>query len=68
LIEREAPNRCCTETWKKRNHWVGSQATTEIATSVSDAEKYLQINRPVRRYGSYLAFDLTKIKSELIRL
>jgi transcriptional regulator ATRX len=49
LIEREAPNRCCTETWKKRNHWVGSQATTEFATSVSDAEKYLQINRPVRR-------------------
>ncbi|CAK8572305.1 unnamed protein product [Lathyrus sativus] len=49
LIERDAPNVCRTEAWKKRNHWVGSQATSEIATSVSDAEKYLQINRPVRR-------------------
>ena len=49
-IEREAPNGCCTEAWKKRNHWVGSQATAEISESVADAEKYLQVHRPVRRY------------------
>ncbi|KAE9611986.1 putative DNA helicase chromatin remodeling SNF2 family [Lupinus albus] len=48
-IEKEAPNGCCTEAWKKRNHWVGSQATAEIAESVAVAEKYLQVNRPVRR-------------------
>ncbi|XP_019439925.1 PREDICTED: protein CHROMATIN REMODELING 20 isoform X2 [Lupinus angustifolius] len=48
-IEKEAPNGCCTEAWKRRNHWVGSQATAEIAESVAVAEKYLQVNRPVRR-------------------
>ncbi|KAL2325330.1 hypothetical protein Fmac_024388 [Flemingia macrophylla] len=49
LIEREAPNVCSTEAWKKRNHWVGSLVTAEIAESVADAEKHLQVNRPVRR-------------------
>ncbi|KAG4997603.1 hypothetical protein JHK85_029042 [Glycine max] len=49
LIEREAPNVCSTEAWKKRNHWVGSLATAEIAESIADAEKHLQVNRPVRR-------------------
>ncbi|KAK7376285.1 hypothetical protein VNO78_34749 [Psophocarpus tetragonolobus] len=48
-IEREAPNVCSTEAWKKRNHWVGSLATAEIAESIADAEKDLQVNRPVRR-------------------
>ncbi|TKY52100.1 CHROMATIN REMODELING 20 [Spatholobus suberectus] len=48
-IEREAPNVCSTEAWKKRNHWVGSLATAEIAESIADAEKHLQVNRPVRR-------------------
>lgn len=55
-IEREAPNGCCTEAWKKRNQWVGSQATDEFAESVADAEKYLQVHRPVRRYSSYVTF------------
>nr|KYP74497.1 Transcriptional regulator ATRX [Cajanus cajan] len=49
MIEREAPNVCSTEAWKKRNHWVGSLATAEIAMSIADAEKHLQVNRPVRR-------------------
>lgn len=49
MIEREAPNVCSTEAWKKRNHWVGSLATAEIAESIADAEKHLQVNRPVRR-------------------
>ncbi|KAJ1409364.1 SNF2-related, N-terminal domain [Sesbania bispinosa] len=48
-IEREAPNGCCTEAWKMRNHWVGSHATAEIAKSIADAEKHLHVNRPVRR-------------------
>ncbi|RDX92098.1 Protein CHROMATIN REMODELING 20 [Mucuna pruriens] len=48
-IEREAPNVCSTEAWKKRNHWAGSLATAEIAESIADAEKHLQVNRPVRR-------------------
>ncbi|CAJ1976268.1 unnamed protein product [Sphenostylis stenocarpa] len=49
LIEKEAPNVCSTEAWKNRNHWVGCVATSEIAESVADAEKHLQVNRPVRR-------------------
>ncbi|XP_014513463.1 protein CHROMATIN REMODELING 20 isoform X1 [Vigna radiata var. radiata] len=49
LIEKEAPNVCSTEAWKKRNHWVGSVATSDIAESIADAEKHLQVNRPVRR-------------------
>ncbi|KAL2950131.1 hypothetical protein AAZX31_20G213300 [Glycine max] len=50
LIEREAPNVCSTEAWKKRNHWVGSLATAEISESIADAEKHLQVNRPVRSF------------------
>ncbi|XXG90588.1 hypothetical protein AAC387_Pa12g2318 [Persea americana] len=48
-IESQAPNGCCTEAWKKRAHWVGSQITNEVTESVADAEKYLQSCRPVRR-------------------
>ncbi|KAK4282924.1 hypothetical protein QN277_014241 [Acacia crassicarpa] len=48
-IEKEAPNGCLTEAWKKRNHWVGTRATEEFVESVADAEKYLQVCRPVRR-------------------
>jgi len=66
LIEREAPNVCSTEAWKKRNHWVGSLATAEIAESIADAEKHLQVNRPVRRYDSYMALDLERIKYVII--
>ncbi|KAJ7978158.1 Protein CHROMATIN REMODELING [Quillaja saponaria] len=49
LIENEAPNGCCTEAWKNRNHWVGSKATGETNELIADAEKYLQTHRPVRR-------------------
>ncbi|XP_059628567.1 protein CHROMATIN REMODELING 20 isoform X2 [Cornus florida] len=48
-IESQAPNGCCTEAWNKRTHWVGSQATGDVTQSVMDAEKYLQVHRPVRR-------------------
>ncbi|XP_062144098.1 protein CHROMATIN REMODELING 20 isoform X2 [Alnus glutinosa] len=48
-IESEAPNGCCTEAWKKRVHWVGSQMTGEITESIADTEKFLKIHRPVRR-------------------
>ncbi|KAK3043158.1 hypothetical protein RJ639_000047 [Escallonia herrerae] len=48
-IESEAPNVCCTEAWKKRTHWVGSQVTSDLTESVAVAEKYLQNHRPVRR-------------------
>ncbi|XP_043703389.1 protein CHROMATIN REMODELING 20 isoform X2 [Telopea speciosissima] len=48
-IESQAPNVCCTEAWKKRVHWVGSQVTSEITESISVAEKYLQTHQPVRR-------------------
>ncbi|KAG2693959.1 hypothetical protein I3760_08G119200 [Carya illinoinensis] len=48
-IESQAPNGCCTEAWKKRVHWVGSQVTGEFTESIADSEKFLQIHRPVRR-------------------
>ncbi|KAJ0967213.1 hypothetical protein J5N97_024130 [Dioscorea zingiberensis] len=48
-IESQAPNGCCTEAWKKRAHWAGSQVTNELNQSVKDAEEYLQSIRPVRR-------------------
>ncbi|KAF8401989.1 hypothetical protein HHK36_012940 [Tetracentron sinense] len=48
-IESQTPNGCCTEAWKKKTHWVGSQVTSEITESIADAEKYLQTHRPVRR-------------------
>lgn len=48
-IESRAPDGCCTEAWKKRAHWVGSQVTEELNQSVKVAEEYLQSSRPVRR-------------------
>ncbi|EYU39522.1 hypothetical protein MIMGU_mgv1a008888mg [Erythranthe guttata] len=48
-IERQAPNGCCTEAWKSRTHWVGTQMSVDATASVSQAEEYLQIHRPVRR-------------------
>ena len=49
-IESQAPDGCSTEAWKKRTHWVGSQVSNDVTEFVSDAEKYLQIHRPVRKY------------------
>lgn len=48
-IESQASYGCYTEAWKKRIHWVGSQVTGDLLVSVSDAEKTLQTQRPVRR-------------------
>ncbi|KAL5837673.1 hypothetical protein ACOSQ3_014842 [Xanthoceras sorbifolium] len=48
-IESQAPNGCCTEAWKKRAHWAGTQATSEMTVSITEAEEYLEIQRPVRR-------------------
>lgn len=48
-IEGQIPDRCRTEAWKKRAHWVGSRATGEVDESVKIAEEYLQTCRPVRR-------------------
>ncbi|KAI3776396.1 hypothetical protein L1987_46177 [Smallanthus sonchifolius] len=53
-IESQAPNGCCTEAWKNRTHWVGSQATGDVTESIADAEKYLQTHRPVRRHRGKL--------------
>ncbi|KZV39240.1 protein CHROMATIN REMODELING 20 [Dorcoceras hygrometricum] len=48
-IEKQAPSGCCTEAWKKRAHWVGTQLSLDAVESVSQAEEYLKIHRPVRR-------------------
>ncbi|XP_011069497.1 protein CHROMATIN REMODELING 20-like [Sesamum indicum] len=41
-IERQVPNGCCTEAWKKRTHWVGIQMSLDATESVARAEEYLQ--------------------------
>ncbi|KAK6915312.1 SNF2, N-terminal [Dillenia turbinata] len=48
-IENQAPNGCSTEAWKKRAHWVGCQVNSDFHECITDAEKYLQMHRPVRR-------------------
>ncbi|KAI3796901.1 hypothetical protein L1987_39588 [Smallanthus sonchifolius] len=53
-IESQAPNGCCTEAWKNRTHWVGSQVTGDASESIADAEKYLKTHRPVRRHRGKL--------------
>ncbi|XP_076904169.1 protein CHROMATIN REMODELING 20-like [Bidens hawaiensis] len=53
-IESQAPNGCCTEAWKNRTHWVGSQVTGGVTESIADAEKYLKTHRPVRRHHGKL--------------
>lgn len=54
LIESQAPNGCCTEAWKNRTHWVGSQVSGNVTESIADADKYLQTHRPVRRHHGKL--------------
>lgn len=49
-IESQVPLGCSTEAWKKRTHWIGSEVTSDAIESIGDAEKYLQIHRPVRRH------------------
>ncbi|XP_074311682.1 protein CHROMATIN REMODELING 20 isoform X2 [Silene latifolia] len=48
-IESKAPNGCCTEAWKKRTHWVGSEIAGEAVESIKEAEMQLQTVRPVRK-------------------
>ncbi|XP_051119835.1 protein CHROMATIN REMODELING 20 [Andrographis paniculata] len=48
-IEKQAPNACHTEAWKKRTHWAGTQLPVDATESVAEAEKYLNVHRPVRR-------------------
>lgn len=54
-IESQAPNGCCTEAWKKRAHWVGSQVSNEVNQSVREAEEYLQSCHPLlKQHGRLL--------------
>ncbi|XP_074572269.1 protein CHROMATIN REMODELING 20 isoform X2 [Curcuma longa] len=48
-IESQVPDCCRTEAWRKRAHWVGTQAPVELNQSIRDAEHYLQSCQPVRR-------------------
>lgn len=53
-IERQVPIACCTEAWKTRTHWVGTQISLDATKSVAQAEEYLKIHRPVRRFMLYI--------------
>lgn len=48
-IEKQAPENCTTEAWKKRTHWAGLIPTPEATEVVKIAEKELTVQRPVRR-------------------
>ncbi|XP_057802086.1 protein CHROMATIN REMODELING 20-like isoform X2 [Salvia miltiorrhiza] len=48
-IEKQAPNGCCTVAWKNRTHWAGTHLSTDARESVTKAEEFLQVHRPVRR-------------------
>lgn len=58
-IERQAPNGCCTVAWKNRTHWAGTHLSTDARESVTKAEEFLQVHRPVRRFilGPFHGFD-----------
>ncbi|KAH9535296.1 hypothetical protein CY35_17G044900 [Sphagnum magellanicum] len=70
-IEKQAPEGCTTEAWKKRTHWAGLQATQEAFEVVSQAEQQLTNQRPVRRHHGRLqdegasGFLDRKVKSAL---
>ncbi|CAK9867413.1 unnamed protein product [Sphagnum jensenii] len=70
-IEKQAPEGCTTEAWKKRTHWAGLQATQEAFEVVSQAERQLTNQRPVRRHHGRLqdegasGFLDRKVKSAL---
>lgn len=48
-LEKQVPERCTTEAWRKRTHWAGLMPTTEVFEAVKMAEKELTAQRPVRR-------------------
>ncbi|XP_057784554.1 LOW QUALITY PROTEIN: protein CHROMATIN REMODELING 20-like [Salvia miltiorrhiza] len=60
-IEKQVPNICHTEAWKGRTHWVGTQISDEATKSVLQAEEYLKIHRPVRRWHGASGFLGKKI-------
>lgn len=53
-VEKQAPEGCSTEAWKKRIHWAGRLPTEEITDFVNEAEYDLQACRPVRRHHGKL--------------
>ncbi|XP_024393599.1 protein CHROMATIN REMODELING 20 isoform X2 [Physcomitrium patens] len=50
LLEKQLPELCTTETWRKRTHWVGLAPTPEAFEVVQKAELDLKEKRPVRRH------------------
>ena len=52
LFEKQLPDLCTTEAWKKRTHWAGIMPTSEVYEVVQKAEMDLKERRPVRRCKS----------------
>lgn len=53
LLEKQLPELCTTEAWKKRTHWAGLPPTAESYEAVQRAEIDLKEKRPVRRCISF---------------
>ncbi|KAJ4895482.1 Protein CHROMATIN REMODELING 20 [Raphanus sativus] len=55
MIESQVPKGCYSESSKRRDHWVGTQATKETVESLANAETFLHTHRPVqKRHGKLL--------------
>ncbi|KAH7426145.1 hypothetical protein KP509_11G086900 [Ceratopteris richardii] len=53
-LEKQAPQCCTTEAWKKRTHWAGALPSHEVSKAVQEAENDLDIIRPVKRHRGKL--------------
>ncbi|KAG0626550.1 hypothetical protein M758_2G134500 [Ceratodon purpureus] len=70
LFEKQLPDLCITEAWKKRTHWAGIMPTSEVYEVVQKAEMDLKERRPVRRHHGRIqdegasGFLVTKVKAQ----
>lgn len=49
MIESQVPKGCYSESSKRRDHWVGTQATKETVESLANEETFLHTHRPVQK-------------------
>ncbi|MCO5598149.1 hypothetical protein L7F22_052241 [Adiantum nelumboides] len=53
-MEKQAPQCCSTEAWRKRAHWAGLHPSEEVSNTVQEAESQLERLWPVKRHRGKL--------------
>ncbi|MCO5556932.1 hypothetical protein L7F22_010487 [Adiantum nelumboides] len=53
-MEKQAPQCCSTEAWRKRTHWAGLHPSEEVSNTVQEAESQLERLWPVKRHRGKL--------------